>query len=111
MDQSLSAHRRRPPPRGHRKRSARGRLPAASPSNAHVGEPIVVTADVFADGHDVVRAVLLSRQQGESAGRIAPLTSLGNDAWRGEFKLAEVGRYEYRRSAAGSMALTPGTAI
>jgi starch synthase (maltosyl-transferring) len=59
------------------------------------GEPILVTADIFADGHDSVQAQILFRQQGETAWQVAPLEALVNDAWRGEFRLAEVGRHEF----------------
>ena len=60
-----------------------------------VGQTIVVSADVFADGHDSVRAVLLSRLHGEDQWQEAPMTALGNDCWQGEFKVAQIGRYEY----------------
>jgi starch synthase (maltosyl-transferring) len=60
-----------------------------------VGQRIVVSADVFADGHDVVRAVLLSRLAGSTAWHESPMSDLGNDRWQGEFQVAQIGRYEY----------------
>src|SRR5882724_6241583 len=60
-----------------------------------VGQTIVVTADVFSDGHDVVSATLRYRLAGAVAWREAPFTPLGNDAWRGEFVVDAVGRWEY----------------
>ena len=60
-----------------------------------VGQQVVVSADVFADGHDVVRAVLLSRLQEPTAWHESPMSDLGNDRWQGEFTVAQIGRYEY----------------
>jgi starch synthase (maltosyl-transferring) len=60
-----------------------------------VGQKAVVTANVFADGHDVVRAVLLTRKEGAAAWSRTPMTLLGNDRWQAEFILDEIGRYQY----------------
>ena len=59
-----------------------------------VGQRVTVTAHVFADGHDSVRAVLLSRRLG-ALWQQQPMTPLGNDVWQAEFTPGEVGRYEY----------------
>jgi starch synthase (maltosyl-transferring) len=56
-----------------------------------VGERVVVEADIFADGHDVVCAVLLFRQAGKTEWSETPLTPLGNDRWRGEFEVTRIG--------------------
>ncbi len=61
-----------------------------------VGEKVLVTCDAFADGHDSVRAVVLSRKLGADAWQVSPMTALGNDRWRGEFVVEEMGRYEFR---------------
>jgi starch synthase (maltosyl-transferring) len=60
-----------------------------------LGQKIVVTADVMADGHDVVRARLLVRKHGSAAWDERPMADLGNDRWQGEFACDEVGRFEY----------------
>jgi len=60
-----------------------------------VGERVVVRADVFADGHDVVAAVLLYRKSGDDSWREAPMTALGNDEWTASFTVEDLGRYEY----------------
>jgi starch synthase (maltosyl-transferring) len=65
------------------------------PIKRTIGETVVVTADVFGDGHDAVRAVLLSRQRGEAHWQASPMTALGNDAWRGSFVVTELGQTEY----------------
>ncbi len=60
-----------------------------------VGEPVVVEADIFADGHDVVDCVLQYRQEGESTWAEAPLVPLVNDRWRGEISFSRIGRAEF----------------
>ena len=60
-----------------------------------VGEEVVVSADVHADGHDVLAAVLLYRKAGAAAWEEARMTPVGNDRWRARFTVAAVGEYEY----------------
>jgi starch synthase (maltosyl-transferring) len=60
-----------------------------------IGESVVVTADVHADGHDLVAAALLYRRRGEAGWREAPMEALGNDAWTASFPVEELGEYEY----------------
>ena len=57
------------------------------------GEAIVVTADVFADGHDVLAGVLKYRRGSEWTE--VPLTAGDNDSWSASFTVAELGDYEY----------------
>ncbi len=64
-----------------------------------VGEPVVVEADIFADGHDTLSAVLLYRKEGEEGWHEVPMEPLVNDRWRGEFKVTELGRYRYTLEA------------
>ena len=59
------------------------------------GERVEVTADIFADGHDVLAAVLLWRAAGVSEWRESPMELLENDRWGGEFTVDRLGRYEY----------------
>jgi starch synthase (maltosyl-transferring) len=58
------------------------------------GEKVVVEADVFADGHDQVCCQLLFWRDGNQP-QVSPMKLLGNDRWRGEFSVAESGRYQY----------------
>jgi starch synthase (maltosyl-transferring) len=60
-----------------------------------VGEDLVVEADVFKDGHDVVAAVLRWRPVGETRWHETPMSFVDNDRWRGFCTLYEVGTYEY----------------
>jgi len=59
------------------------------------GEELVVQADVFADGHGEVAAVLLFRSQSEQLWQEIPMLSLGNDRWQAAFLLKEPGLYLY----------------
>jgi starch synthase (maltosyl-transferring) len=65
------------------------------PIKRSVGETVVVSADAFVDGHDQIRCVLRYRRAGTSAWHEAPMTSIGNDRWRGEFQVDALGRFEY----------------
>ncbi len=65
------------------------------PVKRTVGEEVTVEADVFTDGHDVVAAVLLHAEAGESGWREVPMTPLVNDRWRGAFRVAALGRARY----------------
>jgi starch synthase (maltosyl-transferring) len=59
------------------------------------GEPVVVEADVVADGHDQLECRLCFRREADSEWQFVPMTSLGNDRWQGQFVVTEVGRYCY----------------
>jgi starch synthase (maltosyl-transferring) len=60
-----------------------------------IGEDLVVEADVFKDGHDVVAAVLRWRLVGETIWHETPMTFVDNDRWRGACSFHETGIYEY----------------
>jgi starch synthase (maltosyl-transferring) len=60
-----------------------------------VGETVAVEADVFADGHDNVAAQVLYRRSSERSWRTMPMLPLGNDRWRAEFAVMELGEYRY----------------
>ncbi|HXH50256.1 MAG TPA: alpha-1,4-glucan--maltose-1-phosphate maltosyltransferase [Terriglobia bacterium] len=64
-----------------------------------VGESVVVTADIFTDGHDAVSAVLLFRRSGETTWLEARMVPEVNDRWHGSFTVLEVGEYEYTLQA------------
>jgi starch synthase (maltosyl-transferring) len=59
------------------------------------GEPVVVEADVFAEGHDSVAAALRWRRADEPAWTEIPMHPLGNDRWRAEFAAGRQGAYRY----------------
>jgi len=59
-----------------------------------VGETVVVEADVFADGHDEVACQVLYGHGGDPL-QSSPMTPLGNDRWRGQFPVEQLGCYRY----------------
>lgn len=65
------------------------------PIKRAIGELVRVDADIFADGHDVIACSLLYRPDGAHDWRETPMEALGNDRWRGEFRVTEVGRWRY----------------
>ncbi|WP_052267259.1 alpha-1,4-glucan--maltose-1-phosphate maltosyltransferase [Pandoraea pulmonicola] len=62
---------------------------------AVAGESVSVCADVFTDGHAQPSAVLRWRALDSSAWCETPMTPVGNDRWRGEFRPTRLGRHEY----------------
>jgi len=60
-----------------------------------VGEDLVVEADVFKDGHDVVAAALRWRLVGENRWHETSMRLIDNDRWRGVCSFYEAGVYEY----------------
>ncbi|MFA5316303.1 MAG: maltotransferase domain-containing protein [Dehalococcoidales bacterium] len=64
-----------------------------------VGDHVAVEADIFADGHNTLSAVLLYRKESDPGWTEVPIEFLGNDRWRGSFKVNEAGRYLYTFTA------------
>jgi len=65
------------------------------PIKSVAGEDLVVEADVFKDGHDVVAALLKWRALGENRWHETPMSLVDNDRWRGVCSLYDSGVYEY----------------
>ena len=59
------------------------------------GDPVVVEADVFAEGHDRVACAVRWRRADDPEWSEAPMEALGNDRWRGEFVCGPPGQYRY----------------
>jgi len=64
-----------------------------------IGERVIVEADAFCDGHDVIAVRLLHRMEGESSWRESVMEPVGNDRWRGSFPVREEGRHLYTLQA------------
>jgi starch synthase (maltosyl-transferring) len=60
-----------------------------------VGDQLLVTADIFADGHDLLDAVLQLRADDETAWRDAPMRPIDNDRWSGHIELLRNRRHVY----------------
>lgn len=61
------------------------------PIKRTVGEKVVVVANVFADGHDAVACALLYRRENEAVWQEELMQPLGNDRWRAQFTVTELG--------------------
>lgn len=60
-----------------------------------IGDEITVEADIFADSHDTLSAVLLYRKENDPQWIETPMEFLVNDRWRGSFRVVELGHYRY----------------
>jgi len=69
------------------------------PIKRTVGEKVVVEADVFADGHDVIRCLVLHRKEGSNIWLEVPMQPSFNDHWQTSFMAARIGRHVYTVSA------------
>jgi len=65
------------------------------PIKRTVGETVRVSADVFADGHDTIAAVLLYRRTGAAKWTEAPMEAAGNDRFTAAFTVDALGAFEY----------------
>ena len=65
------------------------------PVKRALGEKVKVTADIFSDGHDTVRARILFKGLNDNDWQSAALECIGNDLWSGEFPVKEMGTYLY----------------
>ncbi len=75
-----------------------------------IGDTVEVQADIFRDGHDLIAAAIRYRFLPANADsgspdstlndwQEAPMVKFDNDRWKGEFKLAEIGRCVYQIEA------------
>jgi starch synthase (maltosyl-transferring) len=60
-----------------------------------VGERVVVSADMYTDGHDSISCVLRYRREEQREWTEVPMTPLVNDRWQASFLVMELGRYRY----------------
>ena len=69
------------------------------PVKVTLGDRVAVSATIFKDGHDVLRAVVRYRAAGSRRWSEAPLEPVGNDRWEGSFEPTELGRWQYQIEA------------
>jgi starch synthase (maltosyl-transferring) len=69
------------------------------PIKRTLGERVTVEADIFADGHDALSAVVKYRPEKAAGWSESPMRLLVNDRWRGEFPVTELGTYRYQVEA------------
>src|SRR5882762_7482782 len=65
------------------------------PAKRTIGERVDVTADIFGDGHDHIRARLLYKKEGAPQWLPVEMTPSYNDNWHGSFTVTEKGTYEF----------------
>lgn len=65
------------------------------PAKRVEGELIKVEADIYADGADILSAVLKYRRSGARKWLISPMKPSGNDRWFASFRAGEPGMMEY----------------
>ncbi|MFW6288430.1 MAG: maltotransferase domain-containing protein [Spirochaetota bacterium] len=65
------------------------------PAKRVVGDSVPIRAVIYADGHDLIRAVARYRRSGEDRYEEVELLPLGNDAWLGHFSVTELGSWEF----------------
>ncbi|MBS0223156.1 MAG: alpha-1,4-glucan--maltose-1-phosphate maltosyltransferase [Proteobacteria bacterium] len=60
-----------------------------------VGETVIVEADIFMDGHDVLGADLLWKAADQKSWNRTPMTPLVNDRWQASMTPQRVGRWQF----------------
>src|SRR5207302_4159988 len=65
------------------------------PAKRAVGDVVHVEADIFADGHDLLSAVMLHRHESEKTFTETRMTALVNDRWRAELPVDRLGFYYF----------------
>jgi starch synthase (maltosyl-transferring) len=60
-----------------------------------IGETVSVTADIFADGHDVISAALLYRHESSQDWQQVPMKFIVNDEWTASFQVTQTGYFYY----------------
>jgi starch synthase (maltosyl-transferring) len=64
-----------------------------------VGDRVTVAADIFRDGHEIIRAVVRHRAPGEKDWRESPMEPIDEHLdgvrWAGEFEVDQIGRWEF----------------
>jgi starch synthase (maltosyl-transferring) len=63
------------------------------PAKRLIGDVVQIEADIFADGHDLLSAVMLHRHESESEMTETPMVPLVNDRWRAEMTVDRLGFY------------------
>lgn len=63
------------------------------------GERVDVSADIFSDGHDAIRASLLYKHEKDRRWTEVYLLDQPNDVWTGSFKVEKTGFYHYKIEA------------
>ena len=60
-----------------------------------VGEKVIITAHIFADGHDKIQAEVLYRKENEKTYKSEKMSYTSNDEWKSSFGITELKNYYY----------------
>lgn len=60
-----------------------------------IGQKVVVTANVFSDGHDVLECCVKFKHETSNTWHEVRMTPIHNDEWKAEFKVEKQGFYTY----------------
>ncbi len=63
------------------------------PAKRTIGERVDVSADIFADGHDHIRAHLWYKKEGDDAWLTVEMSQTFNDLWQASFTVEQKGNY------------------
>ncbi len=66
------------------------------PAKRVVHDTFIVNADIFADGHDVLRAEVLYKHESDNNWHRIEMQPLVNDHWEGGFQVNKTGWYTYK---------------
>jgi len=66
------------------------------PAKRAIGENVLLSADIFGDGHDVVAASAIFRHESDEQWSNIPMTYVINDCWEASWTPDKTGFYEYR---------------
>ncbi|HEV7238247.1 MAG TPA: alpha-1,4-glucan--maltose-1-phosphate maltosyltransferase [Thermoanaerobaculia bacterium] len=67
----------------------------AFPAKRVLGDSVTAEADIFADGHDLISAVLRHRHDSEPEWREVRMRPLANDRWTAEFPVEQLGFHRF----------------
>ena len=65
------------------------------PAKRTVGEHVLVTADIFGDGHDHIRAQVFHKRDKDASWKITEIRPGFNDTWYATFPVNETGTYVF----------------
>lgn len=66
------------------------------PAKGAIHEPVLFSADIFADGHDELAASVLVKHVGEKKWSELPMVLQSNDHWEASMKPKQLGIYQFR---------------
>jgi starch synthase (maltosyl-transferring) len=66
------------------------------PAKTVINEEIILSADIFSDGHDEIAASAYIKHANDEQWTELPMRFVINDYWEAEFKVAKIGFYEFR---------------